>query len=337
MKQSCNTALFLRDYSTQDTKWDSDRARADRVAKIYAGDQQFMHRGERMLDCSQRLLFAPKVSRLTGEMKISLRYGEFCHVPFCPVCSRRRSLRWMRRLWEALPVLFAERPTASWVFLTLTVKNPPVKDLRETLKRMNAAWNRLILRKEFAPVLGWLRTTEITFGKVAGGCHPHFHALLWVPASWFTRDYTSQERWVEIWSACLRVDYEAGVDIRRVRLKKGRALPEKATPADAQRAALESAVIETMKYTVKSSEIARDPAWFLELARQTYGLRMIATGGRLKQVLQVEKPETNEDLIGADSPATPDEFEEQAFWLAFDWERAEKLYRRNPKADRAAR
>jgi hypothetical protein len=169
MKQSCNTALFLRDYSTQDTKWDSDRARADRVAKIYAGDQQFMHRGERMLDCSQRLLFAPKVSRLTGEMKISLRYGEFCHVPFCPVCSRRRSLRWMRRLWEALPVLFAERPTASWVFLTLTVKNPPVKDLRETLKRMNAAWNRLILRKEFAPVLGWLRTTEITFGKVAGG------------------------------------------------------------------------------------------------------------------------------------------------------------------------
>ncbi|MCI3077848.1 protein rep, partial [Escherichia coli] len=41
------------------------------------------------------------------------------------------------------------------------------------------------------------------------------------------------------------------------------------------------------------------PAWFLELARQTYGLRMIATGGRFREILQVEKPETDEDLIGA--------------------------------------
>ncbi|MCI3077853.1 hypothetical protein ML372_26390, partial [Escherichia coli] len=41
------------------------------------------------------------------------------------------------------------------------------------------------------------------------------------------------------------------------------------------------------------------PAWFLELARQTYGLRMVATGGRLKEVLKVDKPETDEDLVGA--------------------------------------
>ena len=69
--------------------------------------------------------------------------------------------------------------------------------------------------------------------------------------------------------------------------------------------ALEAGVIETLKYTVKSSEIVRDPAWFLELARQTYGLRMIATGGRFREILQVEKPETDEDLIGADMPAKP--------------------------------
>ncbi|EZD93202.1 protein rep, partial [Escherichia coli] len=99
-------------------------------------------------------------------------------------------------------------------------------------------------------------------------------------------------------------------------------------------AALESGVIETMKYTVKSSEVVRDPAWFLELARQTYGLRMVATGGRLKEVLKVDKPETDEDLVGADIPAEPDEFEEQAFWLAFDWWRDEKRYKRNPKADK---
>ncbi|MCI3092833.1 protein rep, partial [Escherichia coli] len=72
----------------------------------------------------------------------------------------------MRRLWEALPKLLVERPAARWLFMTLTVKNPPVENTRETLIRMNAAWKRLSDRKEFRSVLGWLRTTEITYGKV---------------------------------------------------------------------------------------------------------------------------------------------------------------------------
>ncbi|MBA3180371.1 protein rep, partial [Salmonella enterica] len=103
--------------------------------------------------------------------------------------------------------------------------------------------------------------------------------------------------------------------------------------ADVHRMSMESAVIETLKYTVKASEIVKDPEWFLELARQTYGMRMIASGGMLKGVLQEEKPETDEDLIMADDYAEPDEFEELAFWLAFDWSRKAKRYRRNPVAD----
>ncbi|MCI3092810.1 protein rep, partial [Escherichia coli] len=63
------------------------------------------------------------------------------------------------------------------------VKNPPVENTRETLIRMNAAWKRLSDRKEFRSVLGWLRTTEITSGKVPGCCHPHFHVLMMVPPS----------------------------------------------------------------------------------------------------------------------------------------------------------
>lgn len=53
-------------------------------------------------------------------------------------------------------------------------KKPPVGELRETLKQMNAAWERLTKRKEFAPVLGWLRSTEITYGNVPGAVIPTF-------------------------------------------------------------------------------------------------------------------------------------------------------------------
>lgn len=333
--QSIDKARYLSEYSTRDLHWDTDRAKTDEVAQIYASDQQFARRGERAYVCNQRILFAQQVSRDTGELRLALRYGEFCHVPFCPVCCRRRSMRWMRRLWEALPPLLDERPTARFLFLTLTVKNPPVENLRETLRQMNAAWQRLIQRKKFRSVLGWLRSTEITYGNVPGGCHPHFHAVLWVPASWFKRDYVTHADWVKLWRECLRADYDPSVKIKRVRPKKS-SLPENATPADVQRAALEAGVIETLKYTVKSSDIVRDPAWFLELARQAYGMRMVAAGGRFREVLRVDDDITDEEMIGADGSAVPDEFEESGLWLAFDWGRPEKRYRRNPKADRIA-
>ena len=71
---------------------------------------------------------------------------------------------------------------------------------------MNKSWHRLVKRKEFmAGVEGWIRTTEITRPKdpkdknkknkricpVTGNthAHPHFHVLLMVKSSYFTRHY----------------------------------------------------------------------------------------------------------------------------------------------------
>ena len=51
--------------------------------------------------------------------------------------------------------------------LTLTVKNPPVTELRDTLKHMNDSWVRLIQTKRFkSGVAGFLRTTEVTRGTM---------------------------------------------------------------------------------------------------------------------------------------------------------------------------
>ncbi|MEL6118032.1 protein rep, partial [Photobacterium sp. SP02] len=87
-----------------------------------------------------------------------------------------------------------------------TVRNCPIGDLRSTLQAMNSAWQRLKDRKEFRPVLGWVRTTEVTRGE-DGSAHPHFHALLMVPPSWFTTHYVKHSRWVELWADVMRLDY----------------------------------------------------------------------------------------------------------------------------------
>ena len=47
------------------------------------------------------------------------------------------------------------------------MKNPPVTELRDTLKHMNDSWKRLIETKRFkSGVAGFLRTTEVTRGTM---------------------------------------------------------------------------------------------------------------------------------------------------------------------------
>ena len=109
----------------------------------------------------------------TGETRLRLREAHFCRVRHCPVCQWRRSLMWQARFYQSLPKLVTEHPKARWLFLTLTVRNCPITELGETLTAMNAAWQRLKDRKEFRPVLGWVRTTEVTRGK-DGSARPAF-------------------------------------------------------------------------------------------------------------------------------------------------------------------
>ncbi|MDS1316127.1 MULTISPECIES: protein rep, partial [Pseudomonadati] len=86
--------------------------------------------------------------------------------------------------------------------------------------------------------------------------------------------------------------YEPNIDIRAVKTKTGEVVANVAEQ-------LQSAVAETLKYSVKPEDMANDPEWFLELTRQLHKRRFISTGGALKNVLQLDR-ETNEDLVIAD-------------------------------------
>jgi plasmid rolling circle replication initiator protein Rep len=234
---------------------------------------------------------------------------------------------WQARFYQSLPVIAQENPKARWIFLTLTVRNCSISELGDTLTAMNAAWQRLIKRREFQPVLGWVRTTEVTRGA-DGSAHPHFHALMMVPPSMLAgTNYVKQARWIELWRDCMRLDYEPVVDVRAV---KERAPEASQTPSQARGASLQRAVAETLKYSVKPSDMTDDPEWFLELTRQTHKRRFVATGGALKDVLRVDD-ESNEEMVMADGTA---EGIDDGSRLAFNWREAERRYRRAPGGDK---
>ncbi len=268
---------FLSEYSPKDSVWDSHRAFTDSVGGIYRSAAEFERYAERMASCSGLLRFGWSTLMETGETRLRLRSAQFCRVRHCPVCQWRRTLMWQARFYQALPKIVAQFPSSRWLFLTLTVRNCEIGILGDTLTLMNAAFKRMEKRKELAPLQGWIRATEVTQGK-DGSAHPHFHCLLMVPPSWFSGvAYVKQARWVELWRDCLRVNYEPNVDIRTVKMKTGEVMANVAEQ-------LQSAVAETLKYSVKPEDMANDPDWFLELTRQLHKRRFISTGGALKNI-----------------------------------------------------
>ena len=196
----------LTAYSPQDRPWDVHKGQSDDVSQIYQQDQSFRRLAERIGQCSGELIFARNTNRETGESTLKLRGARFCRVRTCPVCQWRRSLMWRARFFQSLPAIQAEHPTARWLFLTLTIRNCPITDLRDTLAEMNTGWKRLIGRHEFEPVIGWIRTVEVTRGH-DGSAHPHLHCLLMTAPSYFNgKNYVTQARWRELWQSVMRLD-----------------------------------------------------------------------------------------------------------------------------------
>ena len=228
---------------------------------------------------------------------------------------------WQARFYQALPKVEQEHPKARWLFLTLTAPNCPVNELRDTLQGMNKAWQRLIKRKEFKPVLGFIRTTEVTAEKKRPDyAHPHFHALLLVPSNWFTKNYVKQARWLELWRECMRDDSIMSVDVRAV----------KNLDKNDPKTGLQRAAAETLKYSVKPDDMINNPDWFLTMTEQVHQLRFMATGGVLKDVLRQESETDQELIIGDDVAEHPDD----GARLAFSYRPSDRRYRRFERGDK---
>lgn len=287
----------LSDLSPKDKPWEIHRKQVSRISDLYS-QSGYSRYSQRLSDCSRALEFA-LVASAEGDINLKLFAARFCRVKFCPVCQWRRSLMWVARMCEALPKLLADKPTHEFIFLTLTVRNCDLDELRSFVTWMNKSWQRLSQLKKF-PAVGFLKSLEVTRSK-DGLCHPHFHCLLVVPSTYFIgRNYLSQKKWAELWQQCLRVDYEPVVDVRKVYAKKEKTLID--------------AVRETCKYSVKPSDLMADSDWLAGITEQLHKTRSVSVGGILKDYLKEDDPE---DLISEN--LDKDSNDEIMQTLVFGW------------------
>jgi plasmid rolling circle replication initiator protein Rep len=215
---------------------------------------------------------------------------------------------WRARFFQAIPKVIEAYPKHRWVFLTLTVRNCPLDELKATLGLMNKAWNRMILRKQF-PAIGFVKSTEVT-RSANGDAHPHFHVLMLVSSSYFGGQYIKQDEWRALWQQALRADYLPVVNVKAVKPRQGE-------PTNGVAIAL----LETLKYGVKESDLMHEAGWLSELTKQLHKTRAVSVGGVLKDYLSEEEPE---DLVHVEGNEPTEAETEVSVW--FGWREMAKRY-----------
>lgn len=291
---------YLSVLSTADAKFDIHKATNEEIANLYGlsttdGFTGFFS-GSKLVDFGK---FSVRINACGSwlkfvkvEGKLKLVKANFCHSPNCPMCQWRRSLKWRAKFLTLLPEIQKNYPSHKWVFLTLTIRNCDLDDLRPTLTHLNDSFRRLYQLNKF-PMDGLVKSVEVTRAwdcyhrgtylgrhgttwimrweyqhkavldlKPTDEVHPHLHVTGLVPGSYFTgRGYIKQEEWQQLWQQSLRVDYLPIVNIKTVKPKNknSQLLPEPEEFADNPKVADESGIVqaicETLKYTVKEQDL----------------------------------------------------------------------------------
>ena len=243
----------------------------------------------------------------------SIVNGLLCNRRLCPFCEWRRTRTWRARLLNGLEAYHHEQDKSSAIFLTLTVRNCQICELRDTIKQMHSAFKRLTLIRGF-PGRAWFRRTEVTVNKglLLGGpllgssLHPHIHALLLVRPSYWSRDYWPQLKWQKEWQMAARLDYAPIIDIRRAKSR----LQSCASQRDMRIAP----ILEAAKYTTKATDLLSLGGLLPAFNSEMKHLRLYGVSGKLQEFIKTREPEP-EDLFDSSLVET----KVQKFSAAASW------------------
>lgn len=192
----------------------------------------------------------------------------------------------MRRFVEMLGIVEALRqayPESNWTFVTLTVRNCEPEDLKTTLDEMSRVWNSIASSKKLKEkIAGWAKATELTYNKRTGQVHPHYHILIMWEELELPNDYIIK-RWVKASRGTAVGEAQNQEYITLNETQIGYEVDQ--NPEDDQ--AVE-AILETYKYTIKSSDLKEMPlSTFRTVQKVLAGRRLTSFGGKIKEYAQL--------------------------------------------------
>lgn len=322
---------FLTTYAAQNGQRLNERkGKSLRLAKLYylqaerlegAKAEAMKKRAGRVFGCSSHMEMAIG----SGGYGYSL-FSHRCKDRSCTTCQRVRAFILQNKVREITPALIEQTNAKDGlIFGTLTIKNPPIKELKDYLKILSKSFTRLMRRREFAKIsIGGFRCFEVTRGESGDDfCHPHIHFLLQVKASYFARNsplYINSDQWATAWTDCLKLEVEkTGRVFNASDYPSGKAFVKilRVQAPDYTRENRKYATVEmlqnqdqivnyVLKYTAKEDEgskkaLVKNDDWFFEYDKQIKNIRAISFFGIYKTLISELPPrEYNEKEIRKD-------------------------------------
>lgn len=271
-------------------KWTEKKLESGKLALRLQSIPGLETRAFRMKDCASKLEY--RFCSKCGKYHVAKSY--LCRDRLCPTCMWRLSLQ---RYGEMTKVYSELGTDYNYFLLTLTIKNVPMDELRAAILEMSAAWHD-ITRKRWGKdnIRGFSRSIEITYNRATHLAHPHIHILLCSSTAFSDAD-AIRAHVVEEWKHELNLDYQPVIDCREIK-------PRHTAEIGADEPPITGAVLETFKYTIKSSQLAEMTRSELqEYAAAIRGIRLISYGGCVRQKrleLGYKEPETLTDEMKLD-------------------------------------
>lgn len=211
-----------------------------------------------MQHCGDYLVFLENEER----DKRKLDTGYFCKQRLCSGCAWRSALKNAQCISAISAALAADQRVM--LMVTLTVPNCAAADLRDTMRRINAAWHKMLRRKKYAVWADYIRKMEITYNHQANTYHPHLHCIVYVKPGYFARGYISRAQLLADWRAAYDDSSITQVDLRRCKqVREGT-----------------SAILEVSKYAAKASDFAVSEEVAQVFYRALHHARMMEFVGR---------------------------------------------------------
>lgn len=233
--------------------------------------------------CGTKLMFERYAKG--EETKLKLTTANFCQSKFCVFCAFLKARKLANEMKSVLEQIENQRKV-SYIFLTLTIKNPPLTELRATLKKMSEAFKGLTKEEVFQKAIkGYIRAFEFLGDSTKEGeAHPHIHAVLVVDKNNYFKGkyYIKQEQWAKLWQKHLKVDYLPQVNVQKIKTKN-----DEWKDSD-------SAIFETIKYCVSPVSFTNmSEEDFALLYTQTKNIRQYNKGGLMKTIKPLPREEEN--------------------------------------------
>lgn len=294
---------FFKDekfYSLDEAKkW--NRALGHSIKRLFPDDET---RINRVFSCGNNtsVVYSPSLGRSHTE-------AFWCDERACAICNYYKS----RSLFSRVYSYVRENSDKKYLFLTLTVRNVPGSELRETVKRMNRAFGRMFKlsddRCKTAKMFsGYIRRLEITYQSDPTKdsfrtFHPHLHVLLECKPEYRPRSDCFYHRLdiLKDWQY-----YYGDPEITQIKIKQIR--PSKVLDGVGYDRQVAGACAEVAKYPLKLQKVLLKPEnneLFDEFIQGMFSLKgciFETTSKNFRAILHfVSKPQEGDPLPDVDS------------------------------------